>query len=108
MKNYNERISKIFNQKTLKNAKLRYSILNNQIKHLPDEIAKFITKLGKDLNNTLSHIETENIPKNQQLARTILQKQSFPKNTEKTIQNNKRSEKILKKMEKSNGTKTQY
>ena len=61
--NYNERISEIFNQKTFKNAKLRYSILKNQIEHLPDEIAKFITKLGKDLDNTLSHIENENIPK---------------------------------------------
>ena len=35
---------------------LPYSILKNQIEHLPDEIAKFITKLGKDLDNTLSHI----------------------------------------------------
>lgn len=61
--NYNERISEIFNQETFKNAKLRYNILKNQIKHLPDEIAKFITKLGKDLDNTLSHIENENIPK---------------------------------------------
>ena len=61
--NYNEKISEIFKQETFKNAKLRYSILKNQIEHLPDEIAKFITKLGKDLDNTLSHIENENIPK---------------------------------------------
>lgn len=65
--NYNERISEIFKQDSIKNAKLRYSILKNQIKHLPDEITKFITKLGKDLDNTLSHIENENIPKTNNL-----------------------------------------
>ena len=60
---YNERISKIFDRDTIKNAKLRYNILKNQMESLPDEIASFIRKLGKDLDSTLSHIENENIPK---------------------------------------------
>ena len=60
---YNERISKIFNQDTIKKAKLRYNILKNQMKFLPDEIANFIRKLGKDLDSALSHIENKNIPK---------------------------------------------
>ena len=60
--NYNERISQIFKQDTIKKAKMRFNILNNQIDKLPDEIAKFIQKLGKNLNQTLSHIENKNIP----------------------------------------------
>ena len=61
--NYNERISQIFKQDTIKKAKMRFNILNNQIDKLPDEIAKFIQKLGKNLDQTLSHIENKNIPK---------------------------------------------
>lgn len=60
--NYNERISEIFKQDTIKKAKMRFNILNNQIDKLPDEIAKFIQKLGKNLNQALSHIENKNIP----------------------------------------------
>ena len=60
--NYNERISEIFKQDTIKKAKMRFNILNNQIDKLPDEIAKFIRKLGKNLDQTLSHIENKNIP----------------------------------------------
>ena len=41
---------------------MRFNILNNQIDKLPDEIAKFIRKLGKNLDQTLSHIENKNIP----------------------------------------------
>ena len=51
--NYNERISEIFKQDTIKKAKMRFNILNNQIDKLPDEIAKFIRKLGKNLDQTL-------------------------------------------------------
>ena len=61
--NYNKRISEIFAQDSIKNAKRRFNILYNQIEHLPEEIAKFIRKLGKDLDVSLSHIENENIPK---------------------------------------------
>ena len=60
--NYNERISEIFKQDTIKKAKMRFNILNNQIDNLPDEIAKFIRKLGKNLDQALSHIENKNIP----------------------------------------------
>ena len=60
--NYNERISEIFKQDTIKKAKMRFNILNNQIDKLPDEIAKFIRKLGKNLDQVLSHIENKNIP----------------------------------------------
>ena len=60
--NYNERISEIFKQDTIKKAKIRFNILNNQIDKLPDEIAKFIRKLRKNLDQTLSHIENKNIP----------------------------------------------
>ena len=60
---YNRRIFEIFDQDTIKNAKRRFNILNNQIEHLPDEVAKFIRNLGKDLDNALSHIENVNIPK---------------------------------------------
>ena len=41
---------------------MRFNILNNQIDKIPDEIAKFIRKLGKNLDQTLSHIENKNIP----------------------------------------------
>ncbi len=87
--NYNKRISEIFNQKTFKNAKLRYSILKNQIEHLPDEIAKFITKLGKDLDNTLSHIENENIPKTNNWLELFF-KIVFPKKYRKRFKGVKR------------------
>ena len=60
--NYNERISEIFKQDTIKKAKMRFNILNNQIDKLPDEIAKFIRKLGKNLDQALSHIENKDIP----------------------------------------------
>ena len=60
---YNERISEIFKQDTIKDAKRRFNILNNQIDHLPDEIKPFIRRLEKDLDATLSYIENENIPK---------------------------------------------
>ena len=60
---YNERISEIFKQDTIKDAKRRFNILNNQIDHLPDEIKTFIRRLEKDFDATLSYIENENIPK---------------------------------------------
>lgn len=93
--NYNERISEIFKQKTFKNAKLRYSILNNQIKHLPDEIAKFITKLGKDLENTLSHIENDNIPKTNNWLELFF-KIVFPKKYRKRFKTTKGVKRFLK------------
>ena len=61
--NYSKRISEIFDQDTIKDAKRRFNILNNQIKFLPEEIAKFLRNLEKDLDATLSFIENENIPK---------------------------------------------
>ena len=42
--NYNERISEIFKQDTIKKAKMRFNILNNQIDKLPDEIHTNIRK----------------------------------------------------------------
>ena len=93
--NYNERISEIFNQKTFKNAKLRYSILKNQIEHLPDEIAKFITKLGKDLDNTLSHIENENIPKTNNWLELFF-KIVFPKKYRKRFKTTKGVKRFLR------------
>ena len=60
---YNKRISEIFQQDTIKNAKRRFNILNNQIDHLPDEIKPFIRRLGRDLDATLAFIENKNIPK---------------------------------------------
>ena len=60
---YNKRISKIFVQDTIKDAKRRFNILYNQINFLPDEIVRFLRNLKKDLDNTLSYIENENIPK---------------------------------------------
>ena len=93
--NYNERISEIFKQETFKNAKLRYNILNNQIKHLPDEIAKFITKLGKDLDNILSHIENKNIPKTNNWLELFF-KIVFPKKYRKRFKTDKRVKRFLK------------
>ncbi len=60
---YNRRISEIFQQDTIKDAKRRYNIVNNQIDHLPDETKPFIRRLGKDLDTTLAFIENPNIPK---------------------------------------------
>ena len=60
---YSKRISEIFEQDTIKDAKRRFNILNNQIEFLPEEIAKFLRNLEKDLDATLSFIENENIPK---------------------------------------------
>jgi len=93
--NYNERISEIFKQETFKNAKLRYSILKNQIKHLPDEIAKFINKLGKDLENTLSHIENNNIPKTNNWLELFF-KIVFPKKYRKRFKTTKGVKRFLK------------
>lgn len=58
-----ERISEIFKQDTIKDAKRRFNILYNQIEHIPEEVAKFLRNLKKDLDATLSYIENENIPK---------------------------------------------
>ena len=44
---YNKRISKIFVQDTIKDAKRRFNILYNQINFLPDEIARFLRKYEK-------------------------------------------------------------
>ena len=60
---YDKRISAIFDQETIKNAKRRFNILNNQIEHLPDVIAKAVRSIEKDLDSSLAHIENENIPK---------------------------------------------
>ena len=59
----NRRISEIFTQDTIENAKKRFNILNNQIKFLPEEIKPFMRRLEKDLDATLSFIEDKNIPK---------------------------------------------
>lgn len=93
--NYNERISEIFKQETFKNTKQRYSILKNQIKHLPDEIAKFITKLGKDLENTLPHIENNNIPKTNNWLELFF-KIVFPKRYRKRFKTTKGVKRFLK------------
>ena len=60
---YSKRISEIFDQDNIKDAKRRFNILYNQIDFLPDEIAKFLRNLKKDLDATLYYIENENIPK---------------------------------------------
>ena len=89
---YNRRISEIFNQNTIKDAKRRFNILYNQIEHLPKEIAKFIRNLKKDLDATLSHIENENIPKTNNWLELFFNK-VFPKkyrNRFKTIKGVKR------------------
>ena len=51
--NYNERISQIFKQDSIKKAKMRFNILNNQLDKLPNEIAKFITKTRKKLRSSI-------------------------------------------------------
>lgn len=90
--NYNKRISEIFKQDNIKDAKRRFNILNNQIDHLPDEIKPFIRRLGKDLDATLAFIENENIPKTNNWLELFF-KIVFPKkyrNRFKTIKGVKR------------------
>ena len=77
--NYNKRISEIFEQKTIKNAKIRFKLLYNQIKFLPDEIAKFIRNLARDIDKTLKYIENKNIPKTNNWLELFF-KRIFPKN----------------------------
>lgn len=60
---YSERISEIFKKDTIKLAKRQFNILNNKIEHLPEEIARFLRNLSKDLDATLLYLENEKIPK---------------------------------------------
>ena len=41
---------------------MRFNILNNQIDKLPKKIPKFARKIGKNLDQALSHIENNDIP----------------------------------------------
>ena len=87
-----ERISEIFTQDTIKDAKRRFNILYNQIESLPEEAAKFLRNLKKDLDATLSYIENKNIPKTNNWLELFF-KIVFPKryrNRFKTIKGVKR------------------
>jgi DNA repair exonuclease SbcCD ATPase subunit len=62
LKKYTDKISLIFKSKTQKTAKKRFQKLKDKIKELPEEIASFIEKLSKDIDNTLNHITNNDIP----------------------------------------------
>ena len=74
----NRRISEIFDQDTIKDAKKRFNILYNQMDHLPDEVKPFLRRLKKDLDATLSFIEDNNIPKTNNWLELFF-KNVFPK-----------------------------
>ena len=59
----NRRISEIFTQDTIEDAKRRFNILNNNMNFLPEEIKPFLRRLEKNLDAALSFIENKNIPK---------------------------------------------
>ena len=54
---YVDKISLIFKSKTKETAMKRFQKLKDKIEELPEEIAIFIEKLSKDINNTLNHIK---------------------------------------------------
>lgn len=92
---YNTRISEIFVQDTIKDAKRRFNILNNKREHLPEEIADFIKRLEKDLDATLSHIENKNIPKTNNWLELFF-KIVFPKKYRKRFKEIKGVERFLR------------
>jgi len=59
---YVKRISNIFKSKTSNGAKMRISILLNNINHLPPLIGRIIHKLNKIFDKIINHIENDNIP----------------------------------------------
>ena len=92
---YSERISEIFDQDDIKDAKRRFNILYNQIDFLPDEIAKFLRNLKKDLDATLSYIENENIPKTNNWLELFF-KIVFPKRYRNKFKTTKGVERFLR------------
>ena len=52
----------MFKSKTKKTAMKRFQKLKDKIKKIPKEIASFIEKLSKDIENTLNHIKNNDIP----------------------------------------------
>jgi len=61
-KKYTDKISLMFRSKTKETAMKRFQKLKDNIGKLPEEIATFLEKLSKDINNTLNHIKNEYIP----------------------------------------------
>ncbi len=94
-KDYSDRISEIFDQNTIKDAKRRFNILYNQIDFLPDDVAKFLRNLEKDLDATLSHIENENIPKTNNWLELFF-KIVFPKKYRNRFKTNKGVKRYLR------------
>ena len=101
---YDERISEIFKQDTIKKAKKWFNILYNQKEHLPDEIAKFLVHLKKDLDSALSHIENEMIPKTNNWLELFF-KIVFPKKYRNRFKTSHEVKRFLRSG-KSNGMKT--
>ena len=64
---YNNKISEIFDSKTVEQAKKEFNRLYNQLDFLPEEIAKFIKNLKKDFDKTINHIKRDDIPKTNNL-----------------------------------------
>jgi chromosome segregation ATPase len=62
LKKYTDNISLMFKSKTKKTAMKRFQKLKDKTKELPEEIASFIKKLSKDIDNTLNHITNDDIP----------------------------------------------
>ena len=52
----------MFKSKTKETAMKRFQRLNDKLKEKPKEIASFLKKLAKDIDNTLNHITNKNIP----------------------------------------------
>ena len=89
---YNNKISEIFNYKTVKDAKKEFNRLYNQLDFLPEEVAKFVKNLKKDFDKTINHIRRKDIPKTNNLLEGFF-KITFPKKykrrfrTEKGVKN---------------------
>jgi chromosome segregation ATPase len=59
---YIDKVSLMFKSKKKETAMKRFKKLEEKINELPEEIASFIKKLSKDIENTLNHIQNNDIP----------------------------------------------
>jgi hypothetical protein len=61
--NYKNRISDIFKQESIENAKRRFNLLFNNLNNLPPVISTFIQRLSKTFNRAVNHMIHDFLPR---------------------------------------------
>ena len=110
--NYNqERIQKIWDSKTIKQAQRRYNTLYNQKNYLNPIIAKFLDNIKPDLDVNPKSLNGYRNTSNKQHNRKLLQNNTTTK-SKKNIQNTQRiktkNKRTTNKMDPQNSTKTKH